>query len=279
MGAVLETSQGYVRAGDLWTHYRSTGSGAPVILIHGAGNDAWEWQDNIQHLSQHHRVYAPDLPGYGLSDKPRVSYSIDFFVSFLGDFMRGLGLDRASLVGVSLGGAISVGFTLAHPDRVANLVLANSACLARGLNLRFLLSAVPWALGLVQRRVKAGVGLRPKRTLHSGKPYDVTGDGLPQGPKPFGVGPASRSVIRNLAGLRGPRVVFEDRLHEISCPTLIIWGAQDYLIPVRHAHVAHERIANSRLHIFDQCGHVPQRERAEDFNRLVLDFLMGAKEA
>ncbi len=276
----MEAEQGYVRAGNLRAHYRAEGEGAPVILIHGAGNDAAEWQHNIEQLSQHYRVYALDLPGYGLSDKPRTSYSLEFFTSFLVDFMKALGLEQASLMGVSLGGAISVAFALAHPQRVAHLVLANSACLARGVSSQFWLTVPHWAYQFARRGARTILRLvQSTLSNESRSSVDELDRQAHERERLFRRIRTTWSVVRNLAGMGGTRVVFQERLHEISCPTLIIWGAQDKVIPVRHAYLAHERITNSKLHVFEQCGHEPQRDRAADFNRVVLDFLNGAQEA
>jgi len=101
---------------------------APVLLLHGGGYDSapLSYGKSIGPISERHRVFVPDWPGYGQSDKPKAEYSTEYYVGFLGRLMDALGLDRASLVGISMGGAISLGFGLRSPDRVERLVLVDS---------------------------------------------------------------------------------------------------------------------------------------------------------
>src|SRR5215208_8333280 len=120
---------GWAEVDGLRTHYLKAGEGnAPVLLLHGGGYDSasLSYKHAIGSISRHHQVFAPDWPGYGQSDKPEIEYSTEYYVGFLGRLMDVLGLKKANLVGISMGGAISLGFGLRSPERVQKLVLVDS---------------------------------------------------------------------------------------------------------------------------------------------------------
>jgi pimeloyl-ACP methyl ester carboxylesterase len=125
---------GWIEVEGLRIHCLTAGkTDAAVLLLHGGGYDSasLSYKQSIGPISQHHRVIAPDWPGYGQSDKPKVRYSTEYYVDFLGQLMDALGLEKASLVGISMGGAISLGFSLRWPRRVEKLVLVDSHGLGR----------------------------------------------------------------------------------------------------------------------------------------------------
>lgn len=121
---------GWAEVEGLRIHYFASGERreAPVLLLHGGGFDSasLSYKHAIGPISEHYRTLAPDWPGYGQSDKPKIEYTTEYYVGFLGRLMDTLGLERASLVGISMGGAISLGFTLRSPQRVEKLVLVDS---------------------------------------------------------------------------------------------------------------------------------------------------------
>ncbi len=129
---------------------------APVLLLHGGGFDfaSLSYGSSIGSISQHHKVIAPDWLGYGESDKPKISYSTECYVDFLGHLMGALGLEKASLVGISMGGAISLGFSLRSPQRVERLVLVDSYGLGREIPWR-VMSYITVRLPLLNRLVWA----------------------------------------------------------------------------------------------------------------------------
>lgn len=130
----VEIESRWVKVGEVNTHYMVAGEGSPLILLHGGANDWSDWELNIGPLSQYYRVYAPDLVGYGLSDRPEVDYSMDYFVDFLYNFTQALELKRANLAGYSLGGGIALGFALRFPSRVEKLVLVDSTGLGKDIS-------------------------------------------------------------------------------------------------------------------------------------------------
>jgi pimeloyl-ACP methyl ester carboxylesterase len=264
--------------------YLMAGStGSPVVLLHGGGIDAASltYRYLIDPLARDHVVYAPDLPGYGGSDKPNVAYTTEYFVRFLGRFLNTLDLDRACLVGLSLGGGIALGFTLESPDRVHRLVLADSFGLGGDVPwplLAFLLVRVPlvseatWALTarsrwIIRWMLEQYVFADPRSVT------DDLVDEVRQLLNKPGAGAAFRSLQREEISRSGLRTNFSDRLDAVNAPTLIVHGEADRLVPVAWARRAHERIPNSTLEIIPNCGHWPPHERPDDFNHLVITYL------
>lgn len=277
--------------GSLRVHHTHGGRGTPVLFIHGLGSSGYiEWRFNLEPASASHRVYAPDLPGFGRSQKPRARYGIPYFTRFIDRYMEQRGLRSAAVVGASLGGRVALELTLKHPKRVNRLVLVNSLGLGRpSLQLTYGLITLPrvgeafmrvarnalrWAPPRMIRRVAGGyVGassdlertmddeyLGHLREMHSAKGYPD----------------AYLATVRSLvtpAALFGARYDLTKQLHEIHVPVQIVWGADDPLFPVSHATRAHALIRSSRLAVIEGAGHTPQAERPEEFNRVLLNFL------
>ncbi len=258
-------------------------SGSPVILLHGGGLDSAiiSWRASIGPLSAHQRVFAPDLPGYGQSDKPAVEYTMDYYVSFLAHFMDALHLDKASLIGLSLGGGIALSFTLRFPSRVEKLVLVDSYGMQSRVawhKLSYLLVRMPffndlmyWLLSrsrsLVRQSLLAGLVYSPQRLC------EELVDEVYRWVREPGAGKAFASFQRSEVRWNGLRTDLTGRLHEITVPTLIVHGAEDQAVPLSYAWRAHALIKNSELYIVPQTRHWPQGEKPEEFNQLVLKFL------
>ena len=123
---------GFVKVGRLSLHHTYGGKGAPVLLIHGLGSSGYiEWRFTMPGLARSHRVFAPDLPGFGRSQKPRARYGIRYFARVLDRYLEGRRLASAAVVGTSLGGRIALELALEYPERVRKLVLVNSLGLGR----------------------------------------------------------------------------------------------------------------------------------------------------
>lgn len=266
----------YLRAGDV---------GPPVLLLHGGGMDSasLSWAPAIGPISQRCRVYALDWPGYGQSDSSNDAYTIEYYVGFLGRLMDELGLERASLVGISMGGGVSLGFALRSPERVDRLVLVDSYGLGSELPWP-LLSYVMVRLPLLNELTWAALGRSRwmtkwslRNTVHD--PSVITDglvDELSQLVKKPGAGAAFRSFQRSEVSGRGLRTSFVEQLGNVTAPTLIVHGAEDRLVPVAWARRAHQLIRNSELVVLEGCGHWPPREKPEEFNRVVVEFLASA---
>ena len=246
-------------------HYVEAGSGPTVILLHGLGGSSQVWQFNIAALAEKYHVVVPDQIGFGKSDKPLVNYRIRTYVDFLDQFCKQLGIERASLVGNSMGGWIATAFTAAFPDRVDKLVLVDAAGYAPpkdldtrsfyGLNpttregMKVLVAKVFYnKLFLTDAAIDQAIATR----LAAGDGYTINS--------------ITESIIRGEDFL-------DDAVKTIKRPTLIIWGRQDGLVPLAEGEHFNKDIAGSKLVVFDQCGHMPNVEKPAEFNAAVLKFL------
>ena len=277
---------GWFTVDGLGIHCLKAGEGsAPVLLLHGGGYDSasLSYKHSVGLVSEHHQVFAPDWPGYGKSDKPQMEYTTEYYVGFLGRLMDALGLEKANLVGIFMGGAISLGFSLRSPQRVDKLVLVDSHGLGRevpggvasyALVRLPLLNRLVWAaLRRSRRMVRASL-----RTVfyHPGVVTVDLVDEVHQLAKKPGAGHAWRSWQKNEIGWKGLRTNFVERLHELTMPTLILHGAEDGYVPVGWARRAHTLIEGSELQVFPRCGHWLTLERPGEFNRAVSEFLARA---
>lgn len=269
----------YIKIGAVNIRYWKAGNNEKyLILLHGAGNSVEIWSFNIQELAKHYCVYAFDMVGTGLSDKPNVSYSVDYQAEFLEKFMDKLNIKCASLIGNSMGGSIALKFTLSSPKRVNKLVLISSFGLGKEIDFfDRLLAVFPEIINFVP------ISIRGSQLVWSSCVYDF--QSLPQEWIEFSYQlfnlPNTRKALISLLktnltfwGVRSE--VFEPivaQLNHIVAPTLIFWGKQDQIIPVDHAYSAKAKIANAELYIFEQCGHLAQVEHWQKFNRLALEFL------
>lgn len=269
----------YTKVGQINTRFWALGDEGPtILLIHGIGGSIEDWMLNTNALAKHHRVYAIDMVGSGRSDKPSAPYSFSYLAQFINDFMEVQNIERASLIGLSLGGGVSLQFTIQFPNKVEKLVLLNSAGLGKEVTLLLRLPTLPIIGELLTRPSRKGTAKLLKECVYD--PALITDDlvelgyslaALPGAQKSF------LSTVRTLGTIRGMRKdilsSIADNLTTITAPTLIFWGQQDRILPVAYAHVAKKKIPNTRLHIFDPCGHLPQLERPEEFNAMVLEFL------
>ncbi len=264
-------------------HYLTAGeTGSPVVLLHGGGLDysRLSYGLTIGPLSRRHRVFALDWPGYGYSDRPRISYTTGFFVGFLDRFIASLGLEKAGLVGISMGGAIAAEFALRSPPRVGRLILVDSYGLGNQIPAQPL---VYCALRLPLLGKMLGSGFRRSRTLLYWAlrrlvfdPARISEELVRDVRRVAEISASERaflSWLRTEVGWRGLHTDLVSRLPEIRVPTLILHGREDRTIPVAWAQRAHRLISGSRLHVFPGCAHWPPREKTEEFNRLVLEFL------
>lgn len=271
----------YIKIGDINTRYWAEGDkGSNVVLIHGLGASADIWMHNISAIASGYRVYAPDLVGFGRSDKPEVKYSPSYMAAFINDFMTALTIENASIVGMSLGGGVALQYQLQFPGNVQRLVLVDSAALGREMPWAMRLATIPVMGELMLSPSRAGMAFVLKQLVYD--PVVITDDLIDLYYElNFSQGAAKTvlAVLRACATIRGacPDVLDPviKNLDKIKIPTLIIWGREDRIFPVRHAGFAREKIPASHLHIFEQCGHMPNFERPQEFNSLVMNFLGG----
>jgi len=273
----------YVKVGNINTRFWTLGNeGTVVLLIHGLGGSVENWMYNINVLAQYHRVYAIDLAGFGRSDKTQILTSFSQGAQFVHDFMEVQQINKATLVGHSMGGGVTLQFVIQYPDRIEKMVLVDSVGLGREIHFIVRLISLPLIGELLTRPSRNGTVQLLKLYVYDPTLladeliellYQLTS--LPGAQKSF------LSCLRSGVSFLGFRAAairsIIDNLTSIAIPTLVVWGEQDQILPVAHAYFAKDRIPNTELQILDPCGHIPQMERPEDFNRLLLEFLANHK--
>lgn len=268
----------YLKVQGVDIRYFDQGGGPVVLLIHGLGGAAVNWFRNIGPLSQSYRVIALDLPSFGQSEMPEVSpdeASYGYFTSFLKDFLGKLGVKKTVLVGSSMGGGIAIDFTLRFPQRVEKLVIVSGSGLGREVSLYKILFQSAVHEGMARILGNKNLTKQLARLVV----YDpkVVDEESMMAYINWRKNPKVKKIIVSLGskavGLRGQKWLFVDRLKEIACPTLIVWGRNDQILPFKQGLKAHELIKGSKLVAFNRCGHIPHLERPGEFNRTLLEFL------
>lgn len=261
-----------ISANGIQTNYHDQGSGAPVVLIHGSGPGvtAWaNWRLTIPALASRFRVLAPDMVGFGYTERPQgVHYDMDTWVSHVLGFLDALKIDKAHVIGNSFGGALALALAIRAPQRVGRLVLMGSAGLSfpitEGLDrvwgytpsqqaMREMLDIFAYDRTLVNdelARMRYEASIRPGHQEAYSQMFPA---------------PRQRSVDL----LASP----ESSIRALPQQALIIHGREDRVIPLSSSYRLFELIQKSQLHVFGQCGHWTQIEHTARFNRLVGDFL------
>lgn len=258
------------------TNYHRMGSGKPLFLIHGSGPgvSAWaNWRLVMPSLAERFEVVAPDIVGFGYTDRPQgFEYNMANWRDHLLGFADALGLERFSVVGNSFGGGLATSMAVNHPDRVDRLILMGAAGisfpLTEGLdavwgyepsleNMKALMKTFAWSKDIADNSDLAE--LRYRASIQPG--FHEAFSAMFPAPRQNG--------IEDLA-------TPEDRIRQIAAPTLIVHGRDDQVIPLENSYRFHQLIDNSQLHVYGQCGHWTQIEKAAEFSQLVTNFLEAA---
>ena len=272
----MEIEEKYHKIRNITIHYLVAGTGPPVLLVHGLGGSVNFWKPNIEPLSEFYRAFALDLPGHGLSDKSDFPFSPDYVTELIASLLDSEGVQSASVIGRSMGGLISIAFALAYSQRVDKLVIVDSGGLGTDLHWLLRLLTVPLLGEIMATPTRIGTKILFRKLFYDPRfAESELAEIIYQERKTHGFKKALLAATRAGVDLHGQRksIIMLGRISNIKSPTMIIWGEQDRIIPVAHAHAAHKLIHGSSLHIFSHCGHCPQIEKADDFNRLVLHFL------
>jgi pimeloyl-ACP methyl ester carboxylesterase len=261
--------------------YLAEGEGPSVVLIHGVTGTCEVWAPVLPALAERHSVVAPDLLGHGKSAKPRGDYSLGAYASGIRDLVVGLGHERVTVVGHSLGGGIAMQFAYQFPERCERLVLVSSGGLGQEVHPVLRAATVPGSelvLPLIAgARVRAAgaavAGLLERVGLHAGP--DIAE--MVRGYGSLADTDTRRAFIHTLRSVVDPlgqRVNASDRLYlAAAMPALIVWGRRDRVIPAGHAGVAELGMPGSRLEIFERSGHFPQLDEPVRFAGLLADFI------
>ncbi len=247
-------------------HYLEAGSGPVVILLHGLGGSTANWAPTIAPLAQKYRVIVPDQIGFGKSDKPMLNYRVSTLVDFLEGFYKQVGVQKASLVGNSLGGFTAAAFAIAHPEKVDKLVLVDAAGFA--------------VTGDLDPRVLNGLNASTRqqvRDLLSLVFYNKEQFSSDMAIDAFFASRVTAgdqyTIQRFIDSIAHGEDMLDGKVGAIKHPTLIIWGREDGLTQLAMGQRFNKEIAGSQLLIIDKCGHVPQLEKAAEFNAGLLKFL------
>jgi pimeloyl-ACP methyl ester carboxylesterase len=251
--------------------YVEAGTGEPVILLHGLGGNSANWTLNINVLAAKYRVIAPDQIGFGQSDKPVINYRVGTYVDFLDRLYSELKIERAALVGNSMGGWIAALYAIAHPEKVSRLVLVDAAGFAppKDFDTKQLAALNP--------STREGMRQLASLVFYNKQLYtsDAAVDFMLTQRMSAGDGQTIQSLIESIA--RGEDML-DGRLSGIKQPTLLIWGRQDGLTPLAEFGERFKReIPGAQLIVFEECGHVPMVEKVTEFNAAVMKFLAATE--
>ena len=267
-----------IRIDDREVNYVEMGEGPALVFVHGLGASWQSWLENLPEFARDHRVIAMDLPGFGYSEMPPEQISIERYAHWTCALLDALGIESAALVGNSMGGFIAAEMAIRTPERVQRLAVVSAA--------------VFWQS---YRRAQPLVGLARLSEAYVARALTRSTDAVATRPR-------LRSWALATAGFRYPHLISKELAHElvrsarrtdgflpalealadypveeelpkIGCPTLIVWGAHDTLVPAKDAKRMQELIPGSRSEVFERTGHVAMLERPERFNRLLRDFL------
>lgn len=268
--AVLQAKT--IDAGGIRTHYLEAGTGQPVLMLHGSGpgvSGTANWQRNIPELSQRFHVVAPDIVGFGETDRPEdIVYSLRSWTDHIWAFLDAVGIEQTAIVGNSLGGRIALQMATDHPERISRMVLMGSP----------------------------GVGMTPTEGLAALRAYEPSHEAMRHMLKTyFAVDP--NLITEELVTIRyeasiahgayeAYRAMFFDPKHKgselaitaeevraITTPSLLVHGREDKVVPLAVSVAMLDLLPNADLHVFSRCGHWTQIERADEFSALVADYL------
>ncbi len=264
----------FIELDGLSTHYIEKGSGEPVILLHGFFFDTYMWNKSIDVLAEKYRVYAIDLWGFGYSTREPLSYGYPLYTQQLLKFMDAFGIQRASLIGQSMGGGTIINFTVSNRDRVDKIVLVDAAGMPNRLPIMGRISNLPklgeFMFGLnnnFMRKMTLGNNFLHNKQIITEEYFE----NATRFHKIKGTTEVMLSITR--------KQFFDTLIEEIKTfgmlevPTLMVWGREEKSIPLPVGEQLHRIIKGSRLEILDQAGHCSHIDQPELFNRLALDFL------
>jgi pimeloyl-ACP methyl ester carboxylesterase len=254
-------------------HYWEAGSGAPLLLLHGTGGEGARWMPNIKGLANDFHVFAIDQIGFGASDKPLTNYHSGVMAEFAAGFLKAVGVERATIVGQSMGAGVALYMAVHYPEMVDHLVMVG------GGGVRAAGAPAPqgppnWHARQIANAATRAESLEYLKLLyydHSRITERLIDDNLVLRLK------AAFTIDKlSEAGGKGLGLVSEEEAREIKMPTLIVWGNQDKVANPAGADRLAAAIPGSRKVMIDKASHFPFIEQADEFNQLVRDFVKPA---
>lgn len=257
-------------------HYLEAGRGAPVVLLHGLGGDGSRWGPNIAPLAKDFHVFALDQIGFGQSDKPLANYHTGMLAEFLVDFLKAVNVPKASLVGNSMGAGVALYTAVHYPTVVDRIVLADGGGF-RARDAAPAAAASPEALR--RRQLQNSVTREETREFFKILFHDksLVTDRMVDEQLAMRLRAAFTITKIQEAGAKGLGALTEEQVRSVRAPTLIVWGKYDELANPAGADRLARTIPGATKLIIDNCGHMPQLERADEFNRRVREFLSAGK--
>lgn len=266
----------FIRLSDGYTHYEIGGpeNRQPVVLVHGFSVPYFIWDPTFKFLTESgFRVLRYDLFGRGFSDRPKLRYNIDLFCKQLRELLDTLGFEQINLMGLSMGGPITITFTTRHSERVKKLVLIDPAG-ARPVTISRILKAATTpgfgelALGLFGRgQLVKGVESDFYDPAHVKEFVNMYMVQL----KYKGFIRAILSTVRN--GMLGSFGETYKQVGAQKTPVLLFWGKDDKTVPFAHSNDIRAVIPKTQFHAFENCGHIPHYEKPEEVNPLLFEFM------
>jgi pimeloyl-ACP methyl ester carboxylesterase len=264
-------------------NYVDMGSGPAIVFIHGLGASWQSWLENLPELARDHRVVAMDLPGFGYSELPSEDISIEYYASWTCRLLDALEIESAAVVGNSMGGFVGADLAIRYPARVHRLVVVSAAIFWQTYRrAQPLLRLARLTDAIVARELTRRTDdIADRRRLRQWA-LATAGFRYPHLISPELAHEMVLSARRTDGFLPALEALadypLDEELPKISCPTLIVWGAHDTLVPVKDAKRLQELIPGARREVFERTGHVAMLERPERFNRLLREFLGAQRE-
>jgi len=269
----------YVKIENYNIRYWMEGNGKEtIILLHGLGSMLESWQENIETLSKKYKVYAIDFLGFGYSEKPNISYSIERLSLFLDRFLKKLSEEKVILFGNSMGGTVALEYAKRFPKKVTSIVLIANAGFGKNISMGLRLLTIPFIGELLNKPTKNSIK-HMLNTIYFDKKF------VNQEYIDFSYNIASQpgaqqsflSLLRSMGNFLGTKKSLLNRskrtITSLKNPILVIWGKNDNLLPVEHAYKIKQDFLHVQVEIFNKCGHLPHMEYPDKFHQTVINFL------
>ncbi len=245
-----------------------------VMLLHGIAVSSWAWRFNLEALARDFYVIAPCHRGFGWSGRPRRGFAVSDLARFVWTLRARLDIERLSLVGNSLGGAVSLELAQRYPDAVEKLLLVNAVGLKRQRPWR-LLHTQQRPLGLLYRAAVNRTMMRAALATFAYRNLKVDSTYMAGFWPNFRRRGSMRALLGVARELPASVAAIEGRLDTVRCPTLVCWGAGDGILPLNGGRALHTQLPGSRFVTFEASGHCPHEEEPDRFNALAREFLSG----